>query len=105
MISEGARGIPLFVVAGVISMPFALVIDVIKIPVQSVRTYTFSEERIDRALRDLKKARELGYKDTDWHPDSMVSPRRKHLDTLGFKPKKESEQYPAGDGLKAAPLD
>ncbi len=86
MVREGAKGIPVIFIAGVLATPIGFCLDTLYLPVQWIRTATFSEKKVDAALRDLQRARELGYTDTTWHPLSgMFTPRRRHLDELGFR--------------------
>lgn len=93
MVREGAKGAPVFFIVGVLATPIAFCLDTLYLPVQWIRTATFSEEKVDAALRDLQRARELGYTDTTWHPLSgMFTPRRRHLDELGFRYKRNGNR-------------
>jgi len=67
-------------------LPIALVYDVLLIPVQATRTVRFSKINLYDALSDLKRARELGYKEKDiFIGPFMFDKRGIHLDKLGFK--------------------
>jgi uncharacterized protein YceK len=87
--------------AGAIFMPFTFLADTVSLPVQLIRTATLSDERLQQALRDLERARQLGYTNETWYPmEVLFTIRREHLDRLGFKAKpdnRESEQRPAPD--------
>jgi len=85
-------------------LPCTLVRDVIRIPIQCVRTLRVPRSEIDSALLDLKTARSLGYQrkqfSIGWFDTSAT-----HLDVLATKGRQEGqndEQSPSDDSLKAA---
>lgn len=77
--------------------PFCLVVDCLRLPIQSVRTIVVSQEDIDEALLDLKKARNLGYA-RDQISRGWFSCPATHLDRLGYHilDREDAEQGASG---------
>ena len=75
--------------------PVTLVVDIFwHLPLQALHTLSVSDARISAALKDLAKARELGYK-ADKIEVYYSDPPSTHLDRLGYdyaKLNRKSEQ-------------
>ena len=64
--------------------PFAFVWDVVNLPIQAIQTACVSQDDIDAALKDLEKARELGYSN-DVVSRGWFNWPATHLDKLGYE--------------------
>ena len=64
--------------------PFAFVWDVVNLPIQAIQTACVSQDDIDAALKDLEKARALGYSN-DVVSRGWIAWPATHLDKIGYE--------------------